>query len=105
MEISALNIPITPLPPLALLPREEWTLHACGDRHIAVGMFARRIEDGPADGALAVYWIKLGFSAFPNPMFGLDALESAGLLTAYMAYLEKMDGDRRVVLSQADGRV
>lgn len=77
--------PFEPLPPLALLPREQWTLRPLNDRQVGVGIFSR-------GGAL--YLQKWSIDDFPNDFFGIKDLERCGVLLVYMAAVEKLKDGR-----------
>ena len=76
-----MSLPIDPLLPLVLLPREEWTLRPLNDAQIGVGIFSR-------GGSL--YLQKWSIHDFPNTFFGVPDLEDAGLLEVYMRAIEKL---------------
>jgi len=76
-----------PLEPLKLLPRPQWRLAPCGDRHLAVTMHTR-------GGAL--YKQKWSVHDFPNDFFSVEDLERHGVLLVYMAANEQLQHPRTV---------
>lgn len=76
-----MSLPIDPLPPLVLLPREEWALRPLSDAQVGVGIFSR-------GGSL--YLQKWSIHDFPNAFFSIPDLEDAGLLEVYMCAVEKL---------------
>ncbi len=70
-----------PLPPLVLLPRNEWMLRPLNEAQIGVGIFSR-------GGSL--YLQKWSIHDFPNTFFSLEDLENAGLYSVYMRAIEKL---------------
>lgn len=76
-----MTMSVKALPPLVLLPRNQWTLRPLNDVQVGVGIFSR-------GGAL--YLQKWSVHDFPNAFFGIPDLEDAGLLEVYVRAVEQL---------------
>lgn len=70
--------------PLVKLPPGEWRIKDAGPIHFAVSVYGRVIE-----GQTTRHWQKWSILDFPNDLFGLEDLVSAGLDFRYVAAIEE----------------
>ena len=72
--------------PLVKLPPSEWRIKDAGPIHFAVSVYGRVIE-----GQTTRHWQKWSILDFPNDLFGLEDLVSAGLDFRYVAAIEEQE--------------